>query len=294
MYAITGATGNTGRVVAESLLAEGKDVTVIGRSAEHLKPLVEKGGEAFVGSLDDAQAMALAFSGAVGVYCLVPERLDLDDLRAYQRQVGHSLAAAIHEAGVEYVVFLSSLGAHNGEGLGPISGLREQEDRLGALDGVNVLSLRAAFFMENLLRRIDTGIVGTPVKGDMPMAMIASRDVGEYAAKRLVALDYEGHSTRELLGPADITLEQATRAIGSAIAKDDLGYVQFSYEDAEQAFVSMGLSSSSAKLLSEMYRGFNDGLVVAEEDRSPESTTPTTIEEFAETFAQVYAASEGK
>jgi len=292
MYAIVGASGNTGRAAAEALLTAGKDVQVVGRSKDHLKPLVAKGAEAFVGSVEDPQAMTLAFSGAVGVYCLIPLRADARDFRAYQKSIGESLAAAIHEAGVEYVVFLSSVGAQHVEGTGPIVGLREVEDRLNALAKVNVLSLRPGWFMENFVMGMDAirqmGVLGTPVRGDIPIAQIATQDIGVYAAQRLANLDFSGKSSQELLGAATITMEEAARALGAAIGKPDLPYVQIPYEDFGQAMLKMGLSESAAAVSTEMYRAFNDGLIVPEEERSAENTTPTTIEEFAQVFAQIY------
>ena len=42
MYAVIGATGNTGRVVAEDLLAAGQPVRVIGRTEDRLAPFVER------------------------------------------------------------------------------------------------------------------------------------------------------------------------------------------------------------------------------------------------------------
>jgi uncharacterized protein YbjT (DUF2867 family) len=292
MYAVVGATGNTGGAVAEALLSAGKDVTVIGRGQTRLQPLVGKGAQAFVGSAADAQAMALAFSGAVGVYCMIPPRLDVPDFRQYQREIGESLAAAIHEAGVTYVVNLSSIGAQHTEGTGAIAGLREQEERLNALEGVNVLHLRPGWYMENFLATVDMirsmNMMGMPVRGDVPIAMIATRDVGAYAAERLLKLDFAGKSTRELLGPRDSTLEVAARTLGNAIGSADLRYVQTSFEDAEKALAGMGTSKGSASVILEMYRAFNDGLIVPIEERSPENTTPTTMEEFARVFAQVY------
>jgi len=43
MYVVTGATGNTGSVVAKQLLAKGKKVRAIGRNAERLQSLVAQG-----------------------------------------------------------------------------------------------------------------------------------------------------------------------------------------------------------------------------------------------------------
>ena len=64
MYVITGATGNTGRLITEALLAKGNKVRAIGRSAGHLRTLVDKGAEAFVGSVSESAAMIEAFRGA--------------------------------------------------------------------------------------------------------------------------------------------------------------------------------------------------------------------------------------
>src|SRR5439155_19955319 len=72
MYVVTGATGNTGRVIAETLVAKGKKVRAIGRNAQHLQPLVEKGAEAFVGSVTEGSAIARAFQGAQAAYVLIP------------------------------------------------------------------------------------------------------------------------------------------------------------------------------------------------------------------------------
>ncbi len=292
MYAVVGATGNTGRVLCESLLADGKAVRAIGRSKERLRPLVEKGAEAAIASVDDAEAMRRAFSGARGAYCLIPPRFDVEDFRAYQRSVGKSLAAAVKDSGVEYVVSLSSVGAQHQEGTGPIAGLREQEDRLGALAGVNLLHVRAGYFMENLFMSIDTirrmRVLGTAVRGDVPLPMIAAQDIGRFAAERLAKLDFSGASSCELLGPADVTMQQATRALGQAIGYDDLEYAQFPYSEAEKAMLGMGISPGTASTFIQLYRAINDGLVRAEEERSPHNSTPTTIEAFSREFAQVY------
>ena len=45
MITVMGASGNTGKVVAEKLLSAGEKIRVIGRHAERLKPLRERGAE---------------------------------------------------------------------------------------------------------------------------------------------------------------------------------------------------------------------------------------------------------
>ena len=294
MYAVIGATGNTGRVVAEDLLAAGLPVRVIGRSEERLAPLVERGAEATVGDVSDAEFVARACDGVGGVYHLIPPRYDID-LRAWQTKAGKALVAGIRDSGVPYVVNLSSVGAQHHHGTGPIAGLREQEDRFNDLTEVNVLHLRPAWFMENLYMSLDVirgmGVLGMPVSADVPIAMIATRDIGTEAARRLAALDFDGHHTRELLGPRDYTLTEVAGIIGAAIGKPDLPFVRFPDEAAAAAFEEMGAHPATVATFMEMYRGFDEGRIVALESRSRANTTPTTLEEFAQGLAAAYGAS---
>ena len=292
MYVITGATGNIGSRIAEKLLSGGKTVRVVGRSAEKLQPFVDKGAEPFVGDLADTDAMARAFTGAEAVFVLIPPNFAAPDHRAYQNEVGESLANAIREAGVKNVVNLSSVGAHLPEKVGVIKGLFDQEQRLNTLEGVNVLHLRPAFFMENHFLQIDmikgNGIMGSPVKPDIPIFQIATADIADYAAERLVHLDFSGKTVRELLGPEEMTMDEATQVLGKAIGKEDLKFVRFSYEDAHRGMTGMGISEDVVSEMMELYRSFNEGICRPTEPRSAENTTPTTLEQFSKTFAAIY------
>ena len=67
-----------------------------------------------------------------------------------------------------------------------------------------------------------------------------------------------------------------------------LAYVQFAYEQAEQAMIAMGLSQAVARSLSEMNRAFNEGRVQPQETRNAENSTRTSLEQFAAGFAAMY------
>jgi len=190
------------------------------------------------------------------------------------------------------------VGGHLTGKTGPIAGLHDQEVRLNTLKGVHLLHLRPGFFMENFYWSVDLirkmGINGGALRPDLPIAMIATGDIAAVAAQRLIELNFFGTSVQELLGPRDVTMADATRALGRAIDKPELNYVQFPYEEAEQAMLGMGISASVAKGFVEMYRSFNEGVIRPTEKRSAANTTPTSIEEFAKGFAQAYAAQAGK
>jgi uncharacterized protein YbjT (DUF2867 family) len=297
MYVVTGATGNTGRVIAETLLAKGKKVRAIGRSAEKLHSLVGKGAEAFVGSVTDGSAMVRAFEGAQAVYVMIPSDYAAKNFRAYQNEVGKAYSNSIRQARISHVVNLSSVGAHLSQGAGPISGLYDVEQQLNQLHGVSIVHLRAAYFMENFFFGLDLirsqNLIGTPLRRDLPIPMIATRDIAEVAAQLLLSLNFSGHSAKELLGQRDVSMDEATRIIGKAIGKEGLAYVQFPYEQAQQAMMAMGLSQDVARSLNEMDQALNEQRAQPLEKRTPANTTPTSFEQFAESLAAVYRTREG-
>ncbi len=292
MYVLVGATGHTGRIIAGTLLRQGEKVRVIGREATRLKPLADQGAETFVGSVEDAAAMTRGFVGATAVYTMVPPNYGAPRMRTYQQAVGEALATALERTHVPFVVNLSSLGAHLSEGVGPIKGLHDVEQRLNRVAGTNVLHLRPGYFMENLLWNRDLirsqGINGTPLEGDAPQYLIATRDIAQVAAERLRRRDFTGTSVQDLLGQRDLSMNEATAILGKAIGKPDLPYVPFPYDAAEQAMRGLGFSADAAGTMIELYRWLNDHAKAPRIPRTTANTTPTSFETFAQEVAGVF------
>lgn len=294
MYVITGATGHIGSRVADILLARGEKVRLISRDAARLQRFVERGAEAAVGDLLDVKFLSETFAGATAVFAMIPPNYGARDFRSYQNIVGNSIATAIENAGVTHVVNLSSQGADLPRGTGPILGLHDQEERLGAVRELNVVHLRPTYFMENLLASIplihEKGIAGSAVRGDLKFAMIATRDIADQAADHLLRRDFSGNSFRDLLGQRDLTLQEAFTIIGRHIGISGLRYVQFGYDEAAKAMVDSGFSANVSGLFIEMSKALNAGLFAVNRPRTAENSTPTSIEQFAELFAAAYAA----
>ena len=286
MYVILGATGHTGSTVAEILLAKGQKVRVVGRSKERLSRLTSRGAEAFEADVTDSAALAKAFHGARGVYALIPPNLTSSSVRAYQDQVTESVATALQQAGVTHVVALSSFGADKSDKTGPVVGLHVMEERFKKIPNLNVLNIRAGYFMENLLSQADViktfGMMAGPVEPDLPLPMIATRDIGAFAAQALLELTFTGQQARELLGHQDITYDEVARIIGTIIGQPALAYIQLPAEQVVQALTQMGMSKNMATMICEMAEALNTGHMKALEPRSAGNTTPTSIETFAQ------------
>jgi uncharacterized protein YbjT (DUF2867 family) len=289
MYVILGASGNTGSIIGDSLLSKGQKVRVVGRDAGRLQRFVRQGAEAFTAGLSDAAVLTKAFSGARAAYLMLPPITTRED----QERQSDAIAKAVKESGLRYAVHLSSYGAHVPEGTGPVTGLHSSEQKLNAISGLNVLHLRAAYFMENNLAAIDMihgmGLFGHVLLPDLKLPMIATRDVGDYGAQRLLDLDFSGKQTRELLGERDLSMAEATAVIAHGIGNPDLRYEQFPYDQMQQALTKTGFSSKKAAVYMEMFKAINAGVLAPLEPRSPENTTPTSFETFVQdVFATAY------
>ena len=288
-YVILGATGNTGSIIADTLLLRHKKVRVVGRDAGRLQRFVRKGAEEFTGDVSDAVALTKAFRGARAAYLMLPPAKSRED----QERDSDAIANAVKGSGLGYAIHLSSYGAQVPEGTGPVAGLHSSEQKLSAISGLNVLHLRAAYFMENNLAAIGMihgiGVFGNALLPDLKLPMTATRDVGDYAAQRLLDLDFSGKQTRELLGERDLSMTEATAVIARGIGKPDLRYEQFPYDQVQQALIQMGVPPKGAALYIEMYKAINAGVLVAQEPRSQENTTPTSFEKFVQdVFAPAY------
>jgi uncharacterized protein YbjT (DUF2867 family) len=286
---VMGATGHTGHAVATQLLEAGVAVRALGRSAERLAGLAAAGADVRTGDAGDAAYLTEAFSGADAVYTLLPYDPVIAGYRAAQRRIGAAVVAAVRAAGVPKVVFLSSVGADRPSGTGFVLTLHEQEQRLRALAGTDVLILRPGSFFENFEHALPVieaeGANLDAVAPHVPIPMIASRDIAAAAAHALLELDFEGVEVRELLGPRDLTYTEATRIIGERIGRPGLEYVQIPGEAMAGALVQAGLAPDFAELHVELCHALSSGHVASVQGRTAATTTPTPLEAYAEALA---------
>lgn len=261
MYVITGVTGHTGKVAAEALLARGEKVRVVVRDAQKGAAFTAKGAEVAVADLGDARALAAAFEGAQGAYVLLPPNMAVADFRAYQDAVGQSIVDAVAAAKVPHVVLLSSIGADQPSGTGPIVGLHVVEEKLKGLAGTAVTALRAGYFMENVggsLGALAHGQFPTFFPADFALEAIATRDIGELAAALLLE-GGQGFQVVEL-STRGLTANGIADAIGRVTGKrpDVAAYPVEAMAGALQGF---GVPKQMAELYQEMTAGFIAGRI---------------------------------
>jgi hypothetical protein len=106
------------------------------------------------------------------------------------------------------------------------------------------------------------------------------QDVAREAAERVTKRDFIGHEVKLLLGPEDVTLAEATQAIGERLGIPDLPYVEFPPDGVKSALLGAGMSEQVAGLMVDMQLALNEGRYFVGIRRTAESTTPTRLEDF--------------
>ncbi len=288
MYVLMGANGNITSRAARALLEQGQPIRVIGRNAASLAALRQRGAELAIGDAQDARFLAQAFAGASAAYVMIPSAVDAPDLRRSPAAVGAAIARAIAQSGVRRIVNLSSVGAERPSGTGPIAGLHEQEERLDALPGLDLLHLRPGYFMENHLHAAEAvaalGVYASLERSDVPVPMIATRDIAAVVVRELVEPVARG--VLHLHAPRHYTFQEAATVLGRAIDRPDLRHVQAESAEARAAMLQAGFSPDAADRMEEMARW------LSAEARTvlpgPVEVTPTTLEDFAPRFRDAY------
>jgi uncharacterized protein YbjT (DUF2867 family) len=283
MIAVMGASGNVGGAVSELLLEDGQEVRVFGRSAERLDHLGRRGADVVVGDVGSPEDVQALLEGTAAALVLLPDNVGDPDYVSNRSHMSRVIVTALRDQKVKHVVFLSSIGAEQDGGVGQVGGLHEIEGLLRELPDANTLSLRAAWHMENLLLSLpmvrEQHMNGGATRADLPIPMIATADIAERAADHLRSLDFTGHVVETILGPEDVSMADATRALGEALGMPDLPYMEFPPEGVKAALQGAGMSEEFASLLVESQIAINEGRITGGE-RTTESTTPTRLEEF--------------
>ena len=219
IFAVAGVSGNTGSVVAETLLARRENVRVVLREPSEAALWTARGAEVATADLEDAPSLARALRGAHAAYLLIPPSFTAPTLRAYQTHVARSLAAAAAESGVGHVVLLSGFAAHRDGGSGPLAGLHDTERLLGAVPGLRLSSIRAGYFYENVFPVLgvvkDTGALPSFFPAELPVPMVATRDIGLLAADLL--LDETSQGVVEL--GSGLTYAEIARVLAGILGK---------------------------------------------------------------------------
>jgi len=283
MIAVMGAAGNVGSKVADLLLSQGQPVRVL----EHRRRLDgpgARGAEVVTGDLADPGDLGVLLKDVEAALVLLPDVVTDPEFTATRSRMSRAIADALAGSGVRQVVALSTVAAGQAGATGPAAGLRELEERLSGLGDRNLLVLRSPFYMENLLASLPLikamGSNASAVDGDLELPMIATRDVAAEAAERLLRRDFRGQGAKLLVGPEDVSLRAATRALGQRLGLPDLAYVQFPPDGVRAALRGAGMSEEGASQMVELQLALNRSGPFAAVRAAADAVAPTRLAAF--------------
>ena len=291
-YVITGSIGHISKPIVEGLLKGGNKVTVITSSHDRVNEIEKLGAVALVGSVQDVEFLKKSFNGADAVYTMIPPIWQTSNWRASMNEVGKAYAEALKSAGIKYVVNLSSVGAHLGNGAGPVDGLADFEQLLNKISGLNVKHLRPSFFYYNFLAQIglvrQAGIMGANYGENEKLYLVHTQDIGAAALEELLQLKFSGSSVRYIFGDEKSGKEIA-EALGQAIGKP-INWVEFTDEQQKQGLLQAGLSETHANGYTEMGKVLRDGSMQADFRKNTPAAASIKLTDFAKEFAAAFNA----
>ena len=284
---LTGSLGNISKPLAKQLISAGHDVTIVSSKADKTAGIEVLGAKAAIGLVSDAAFLTKVFTGADVVYTMVPPNFGAADYRKYVGDTARNYAEAIKKAGVKRVVNLSSIGADIDGGTGQISGVHDGEIVLNGLEGVAIRHLRAGFFYVNLYANIDMiknlGFIGANYGADTRLVMVHPEDIADAVAEELQS-SFTGKSVRYITSD-DRTAGQVASALGAAIGKPELQWVEFTDEQALAGMLQAGLPEPISKNFIEMNGAVRSGILWKDHDvKGNKPTGKIKLEDFAKEF----------
>jgi len=281
MHTIMGITGRVGGAAAKALLASGVKVRGIVRDREKARAWADQGVELVVADGLDTAALTEAFHGSEGAFIMVPPNFAPASGYPETAAILASVRAALDAARPEKVVCLSSVGAHQPEGLGLITQCRMIEESLAGLS-LPVAFIRAAWFMENFEWDIapakERGEIDSylfPLDRDYPM--IATRDIGGLAAQ-VLRETWTGARVLELEGPQRYSQDEAA-AVFSRLLDRPVRSKGIQRADWQATFVKQGMPEDRTSPRIEMLDGFNSGWIDFSGKGTEHVTGSTSLED---------------
>ncbi len=292
---MTGSLGNISKPLTEELAKKGHAVTVISSNPEKQAAIEALGATAAIGSLEDGDFLAAAFSGADAVYCMVPPNNYFDpnlDLLAYYQQLGGNYADAIKASGVKRVVNLSTIGAHLEKGNGILIGAHDVEQILNELPSeVRITHMRPTSFYYNLLGYIamikEGGVIAANYGAADIIPWVSPKDIAAAIAEELETL-FTNKKVR-YVASEELTGNETASILGAAIGKPDLKWILASDEQTLNGLKSVGMNPEIAAGLVEMYAGLHSGLLAEDYYRNkPAVMGRVKLVDFAKEFATAF------
>jgi NAD(P)H dehydrogenase (quinone) len=254
MIVVTGATGQLGRLVIQSLLKKVPASSIVAavRNVEKAQDLAALGVQVRQADYNQPASWDAALQGADKVLLISSSEIGQ---RAKQHQ---AVIDAAKRAGVKLLAYTSVLHADTSV-LGLAGEHRETEAAIRA-SGLPFVLLRNGWYTENYAMGIPTALSLGAVYGCAGDGRISSAARADYAeaAATVLASDNQAGKTYELAGDSAYTLSEFASEISRQSGKA-IGYVNLPEAEYKKALLGAGLPELLAELLANSDTGVSKG-----------------------------------
>lgn len=277
--AIGAAAGNVGSRIAKKVSSANHSAVLLGRDLVSLQNLKIPNSSSYELDMRDVAQVVASTKGADALFWLVPPTLGVSSLKEWYDDVIAAGVAAVKENNIPRVVAISALGAGAADNLGTVTYVGNLE-RAFKKAAPNVVFLRPGYFMENFLMQKDdilkNGNFSFPYAPDHDIPFVSTDDIGDVAADYLIDENWAGQWARNIMGPNNITLEEAA-SIFSAELQREIVYKQVTYDDIKNQFAQFGANDTVQKEMVDLYIALGDPNGVYATPRTTEVYTSTKL-----------------
>jgi uncharacterized protein YbjT (DUF2867 family) len=247
MYVILGATGHVGSAVANALLEQGQQVSVIMRDSGKGNPWKQRGAKVAVADVHDVAALRAVFRQGRRAFLLNPPADPSTDTNAEEQKTVRCILAALEGSGLEKVVAESTYGAQPGDRCGDLTILYALEQGLRS-QPIPAAIIRAAYYMSNWDPLLEparkSGMLPTMYPAQLKIPMVAPHDLGRTAA-RLLTEPADRTGVTYVEGPERYSTADVAAAFAQALGRPvDLAVTP--REGWQEAYRSLGFSAAAA------------------------------------------------
>jgi len=293
---VTGSLGNISKPLTEELLSNGHDVTVISSNVERKSDIEALGAKAAIGTMENVDFLTETFQGADVVYAMeaVHQGIffnhEIDFIQA-NIQIANNYKQAIEKSGVKNIIHLSSIGAHMEKGNGILAFHYEVEKILNELpEDVSIKFMRPVGFYYNMYAFIPTiqsqNAIIQNYGGDEKEPWVSPLDIASVIAEE-IEKPFNGREIR-YIASEEISPNEIAKALGEAIGKPDLKWLEITDEDLLNNLINAGMNPKTAKGFVEMNAARRSGVLYEDYFKNRPVLGKTKVKDFAEDFAKVY------
>lgn len=244
MYAVTGASGQLGRLVVEALLGKvaARDIVALVRNPESVADFAAKGVVVRVFDYDAPETLAPALAGVT--------RLLLISGNAVGSRVPQHRAVidAAKAAGVALIAYTSIL--HGQASPMALAAEHKATEDLLAASGLPTALLRNGWYTENYLMGAGPAIAHGVLLGSAGDGVISAASRADYAEAAAVVLTRGEAGTFELAGDSGFTLAELAAALAEISGKP-VAYQNLPQADYAKALEGAGLPAPFAAILAD-------------------------------------------